>query len=429
MTVKINLIQKSFYISFLFILVIAASIFIDFPFGNVIILSLSAIILILSIVQMLEIIRVKKLLLKTSDILSQGNERDFSVLKEDEKEKNIIDYKITNLIEQLEDSVRQSNMILKDKDKLTTEVKEKNVLLQNIQKALNQDIVEIKKGIVSTVSLIDRIMAEMIQLQKSCDTENSMLNNLLDVYSTYENSYGDLNTSIDKSRIISEREITRSDLLIESISDLYNRSESSESQMQTIFKGIENIRDVTDIINEFAEKASILSLNAAIESAHAGEAGKGFAVVAEEVGVLATSTAEHAENINTALYTVTDLIQETTYSEESGIDSYPELIDEVKAINRSLMEIRDMLNVLSTLKKPEPIEIKDAMVKDRDTLAMCIRSLKSMKLEMDRSVEEIGKLTLIPSSPELARDNKIKMKLTIHETTLKPVKDESSIEL
>jgi len=378
---------------------------------------------------MLEIIRVKKLLLKTSDILSQGNERDFSVLKEDEKEKNIIDYKITNLIEQLEDSVRQSNMILKDKDKLTTEVKEKNVLLQNIQKALNQDIVEIKKGIVSTVSLIDRIMAEMIQLQKSCDTENSMLNNLLDVYSTYENSYGDLNTSIDKSRIISEREITRSDLLIESISDLYNRSESSESQMQTIFKGIENIRDVTDIINEFAEKASILSLNAAIESAHAGEAGKGFAVVAEEVGVLATSTAEHAENINTALYTVTDLIQETTYSEESGIDSYPELIDEVKAINRSLMEIRDMLNVLSTLKKPEPIEIKDAMVKDRDTLAMCIRSLKSMKLEMDRSVEEIGKLTLIPSSPELARDNKIKMKLTIHETTLKPVKDESSIEL
>lgn len=57
------------------------------------------------------------------------------------------------------------------------------------------------------------------------------------------------------------------------------------------------IKELSDTILAISEQTNLLALNASIEAARAGEAGRGFAVVAEEIGELAGSTNDAANEI------------------------------------------------------------------------------------------------------------------------------------
>ncbi|SFB73940.1 methyl-accepting chemotaxis protein [Butyrivibrio sp. YAB3001] len=79
---------------------------------------------------------------------------------------------------------------------------------------------------------------------------------------------------------------------------------------------VNQIGTLADTIAEIADQINLLSLNASIEAARAGEAGKGFAVVASEINKLASSTSEAVEQIRETI----DGVQEAfgTLSSSSG---------------------------------------------------------------------------------------------------------------
>lgn len=71
--------------------------------------------------------------------------------------------------------------------------------------------------------------------------------------------------------------------------------------MERISTASKEIEDIIAEIEDIAAQTNLLSLNASIEAARAGEAGKGFAVVADQIGKLATDSAQSAVKTRTLI--------------------------------------------------------------------------------------------------------------------------------
>ncbi len=123
--------------------------------------------------------------------------------------------------------------------------------------------------------------------------------------------------------------------------------ETTYSIIRQISTEIEGLLEIIDIINSIAEQTDMLSMNAAIESAHAGEAGKGFAVVAEEIRKLAESTTENARMVTRSLKAITSRITEADESSQESLATFQEINKEVDNTSRALTGISQAMEEMA----------------------------------------------------------------------------------
>lgn len=95
---------------------------------------------------------------------------------------------------------------------------------------------------------------------------------------------------------------------IGAIKDLVKKIDDLNEAVKLSQQNIEHMKDVSNVIADFAKvisgianKTNILSLNASIEAARAGEHGRGFSVVAQQVQSLASQTKNSSAEITTKI--------------------------------------------------------------------------------------------------------------------------------
>lgn len=192
--------------------------------------------------------------------------------------------------------------------------------------SLNVEETENASNLVTTASaqLEESASTQSAAVQEtaaSLDEINSMVMNNAD-RSTHAKQYS------DKTFEAASNGKQTVDQMIQVIDEI---NQGNQSIAQEIDRGNQEFSEIIRVISEIGEKARVindivfqtrlLSFNASVEAARAGEHGKGFAVVAEEVGKLAQSSGEAANEITSMLSASKTKVEEIISKTQSSMNN------------------------------------------------------------------------------------------------------------
>jgi len=200
---------------------------------------------------------------------------------------------------------------------------------------------------------LEKLSGHLDEIKDAAEQAVSALDKAGSYFSSYDELSREQNCSMEEAEsrimtaleqgksvagIIEESGKTAEDLS-KKIIDGEELSRNAHDIINSTSKELEKITGIADIINEISEQTNILSMNAAIESAHAGAAGAGFAVVAEEIRKLAELTKENAADIQAVLRTLTRQITEALKASELSSRSFGLITSEMAAFTNTLGKV------------------------------------------------------------------------------------------
>ncbi len=162
-----------------------------------------------------------------------------------------------------------------------------------------------------------------------------------------------------------------------------------DSKISTVGDNIQEINEITILINSIADQTNLLALNASIEAARAGEAGKGFVVVAQEIRKLAEQSKFSSENINSLISTIssdTHIMMKTTQV------VHGELNDQKTDINIAISSFKDIIKGINgVIPKIEEVNLSTMSInEEKNSILEKIQETSSIAQEVSASSEEIA---------------------------------------
>ena len=201
----------------------------------------------------------------------------------------------------------------------------------NIEK-INQQFDTITQIVKSTVAVITEMNIHV----------DTLVQNNNDQTVAIEDSNNAVNEVVNTLEFINQMANSRSkgaEEMYDLVADGDEKISSTTGILAQITSQLEEIKEVVTIINSVAEQTNLLSMNAAIESAHAGETGKGFAVVAEEIRTLAEETADNAKRIAKAIGAIVSSVNEANITSSEASVAFSKVSAHSKVVIQSFKDI------------------------------------------------------------------------------------------
>lgn len=192
------------------------------------------------------------------------------------------------------------------------------------------DFASLKKSFVIILKefniTLNRIKEVSGHVDSSSDEVAAAANDLAAGNSQQASAVQELSATIETVNNISEEAASQAAKAYEMMLQSVSEAEKERAKMQELqeemltIKGISReIETIVTSIEEIASQTSLLALNASIEAARAGDAGKGFAVVADQIGKLATDSANAVVNTKALISrTVEEVERGNTVTEETA---------------------------------------------------------------------------------------------------------------
>lgn len=285
--------------------------------------------------------RISKRIVNIKDVTSILAEKDFTVeVSADGSDEMIsLQENLNNMVKQINDffivvKTTASKAIssgYKINDSANSTAMATSEIDSHIEK-INEEFAEITETVKRAVGVISEMNVHVSTLVDNSSKQTTAIEDsnkaVNEIVQTLEHMN---NMATERTRNAEE--------MHELIADGDKKITSTSDVLASVTDQLDEVREIVSIINNVAKKTNLLSMNAAIESAHAGEAGKGFSVVAGEIRALADETSKHSEKITNVVQSIVSLVSEANESSSSASAAFSRVSSQAAEIIKSLQEI------------------------------------------------------------------------------------------
>lgn len=257
--------------------------------------------------------------------------------------------------------------------------------LDSITASLNESISAVKESVDSIRDGSAQVADGSKTLSEAAAQEAAAVDGIM-------RTIDDIRRGADKTAEISAKVLTVTKEAADNASGGGELMKELSAAINNINEKSEAISAVIKTIDSIAFQTNILAINAAIEAARAGEAGRGFAVVAEEVGNLASMSADAVKQTAALITDSTNAVKQGTAIAGRAEEAIGVIVQDVNKVAKhmgSIVEAADEQRSAAALITESMKKIDDGM---HSTTGTAERSAHSSEQLSELAVSLAGKV-------------------------------------